>query len=84
MSVARRGRKSVTPADKVDKLVYTAVQLAKKTGFSSRTFRRAFESGAIPNFVKPGAGGNKMPARVADLAAVESWMRKRGIGNASE
>lgn len=82
MSVSGRERRGVTRADKskqLNKIVYTASEIAQLTGFSARTIRRAFESGAIGNSVKVGAGAKGMPARVAGLAAVKGWMRRRGI-----
>jgi hypothetical protein len=79
MSLPRPLRRSRSMAKNVYKILYTAEQIAQLTGFSSRTIRRAFTSGEIGNSVKPGAGGSGMPARVASLAAVNGWCRKRGI-----
>lgn len=79
MSVRRRQKSIVTPADKVNKDLYTAEQIAQLTGFSGRTIRRAFSSGAIRNVVKPGAGKRGMPARVASFTNVQGWCRRLGI-----
>jgi hypothetical protein len=79
MSLPRPLHGSRSMAKKVYKILYTAEQIAQLTGFSARTIRRAFTSREIVNSVKPGAGGAKMPARVATETAVKGWCRKRGI-----
>lgn len=79
VSVPLRPSRSTARKKVVNNVHLTAIQIAEKTGYSPKTIRTAFSAGAIPSFVKPGAGKSKMPCRVAKWADVESWCRKRGI-----